>query len=419
MAAKSNTLRLSKLTYSIKRGTVNAICYFIDIVLFLFIKRKEPHNINKNVLLIRPDAIGDFIVWSASAKAYREIYPSNLFNIVLLGNGACKDLAMKMGIFDLFLPFDRKKFMLNFSYRLDKWQELTSINFHTIIYPAYSREFATGDLLIKRLKAVNKIGICSDNAIDDKFWHKLINKAFTKLYDLPNVHSHELIKNQAFIATLANRDFEVLPPNLSFLNTGEAIFLKFEHDNIKESVAQYYVIFPGARIAIRQWSGANFAAIVDYIYEKTGWQGILLGSTSEYAICEKVKASSKSPIHNLAGKTNLIEMIQLIGKAQLFVGNETSGIHIAIAQNTPSVCVLGGGHFGRFMPYPQDLLSKSNVISSVAFHQMACFNCDWNCIYQTGKNKAVPCIENVEVENVKKEIEKIFKLRLSPNSLSE
>ncbi|MBT4662351.1 MAG: lipopolysaccharide heptosyltransferase family protein, partial [Candidatus Marinimicrobia bacterium] len=38
------------------------------------------------VLLIRQDAIGDFVMWLDTAKEYRELYPSENNRIVLVGN---------------------------------------------------------------------------------------------------------------------------------------------------------------------------------------------------------------------------------------------------------------------------------------------------------------------------------------------
>ena len=38
------------------------------------------------VLLIRQDAIGDFIIWLDTAKEYRKLYPQEEYKIILVGN---------------------------------------------------------------------------------------------------------------------------------------------------------------------------------------------------------------------------------------------------------------------------------------------------------------------------------------------
>jgi len=60
----------------------------------------------------------------------------------------------------------------------------------------------------------------------------------------------------------------------------------------------------------------------------------------------------------------------------LFPGScaETGLAHIACAVGTPNVILLGGGHFGRFMPY-------SGLRPLLHFHLIA-FGCDWKCKYK-------------------------------------
>ena len=38
------------------------------------------------VLLIRQDAIGDFMMWLDTAKEYRKLYPPDKYKIILAGN---------------------------------------------------------------------------------------------------------------------------------------------------------------------------------------------------------------------------------------------------------------------------------------------------------------------------------------------
>ncbi|MFN0049642.1 MAG: glycosyltransferase family 9 protein [Cytophagales bacterium] len=401
-------MKLSKIKNAIQRAVINAVCVIIDAIGFIFIKQQMQVDDKENVLIIRPDAIGDFVVWSNSASTYLQLYPPETYKIVLLGNENCEEIALKSGFFDVFIPFDRIKFMLNWGYRFEKWKLLTTSNYHTIIYPTYSREFATGDLVVNRLNAQHKIGIASDTAIDSRLWTNISNAFYTKLYKLPNENGHELLKNEVFINQLGLKDFKASIPDLAYCSS-EANILDLNND-IAQKRVKYFVIFPGARVGIRQWSAEKFAEIADYIFENTGWKGVLLGSSSESEICENVlKCAQKAILMNLAGKTSLLETIDLIGKANFFIGNETSGIHIAIAQNTPSLCIVGGGHFGRFMPYPAHLLAQNNTISAIAIYKMPCFNCDWNCIYKIDKNTAAPCVENISVEIVKVEIDIILK----------
>jgi ADP-heptose:LPS heptosyltransferase len=101
----------------------------------------------------------------------------------------------------------------------------------------------------------------------------------------------------------------------------------------------------------------------------------------------------------MTGKTNLIELAVIIKGARFLVGNETSAIHFAAAVSTPSLCILGGGHYARFMPY--EIESKiERPLPLPIIHQMDCFGCNWQCRYPYKKGGPVPCIENISVDEV-------------------
>ena len=92
------------------------------------------------------------------------------------------------------------------------------------------------------------------------------------------------------------------------------------------------------------------------------------------------------------------DLVELIRASRLLIGNETSAVHIAVAVDTPSVCILGGGHYGRFMPY--ELADGDAPRPAVAMHKMPCFGCDWRCSQPHQPGKAMPCIAAVSVADV-------------------
>ena len=86
-----------------------------------------------------------------------------------------------------------------------------------------------------------------------------------------------------------------------------------------------------ASFSSKIWPYRYFCEVADY-YGTRGWQIWLLGSEKEYQISEQVvKYTKKVPIHNLCGKTELIDALDLLSKAHLVIGNDTGLMHIAAA----------------------------------------------------------------------------------------
>ncbi len=77
---------------------------------------------------------------------------------------------------------------------------------------------------------------------------------------------------------------------------------------------------------------------------------------------------------NLSGRTTIRQSAAILRRCRLAVGAETGLAHISCAVGTPNIILLGGGHFGRFMPYSE--------LTSVVCLPLDCFGCDWKCGYK-------------------------------------
>jgi ADP-heptose:LPS heptosyltransferase len=51
-----------------------------------------------------------------------------------------------------------------------------------------------------------------------------------------------------------------------------------------------------------------------------------------------------------------------IAESQLLLSNDTGAVHIAVAVETPCVCISNGNHYGRFVPYPASLAANFSVV---------------------------------------------------------
>jgi ADP-heptose:LPS heptosyltransferase len=148
------------------------------------------------------------------------------------------------------------------------------------------------------------------------------------------------------------------------------------------------------------WPVERFAELAEHLQSRLRIQIILCGGKDESAICEEiVKELKNSSVINLAGKTTLIELINIIRNAALVVCNESSPAHLAAAVGTPSVCIQGGGHFGRFLPYEVEHLD-GGIMPTAIFEKMECFNCQWLCKFELVHGAAVPCVAGVKTDRV-------------------
>ncbi len=341
------------------------------------------------MLIIKLDAIGDFILWLDSAKEFRKLYPDK--KLVLCANAIWSDLAECFPYWDEVIAVERNRLCTDLFYRIKLLTFIRKQRFKVAIQPTFSREYFTGDSLIRSSGAEQRIGsqgdlsniIDEDKAISDTWYTKLIPADVAPLM--------EIKRNAEFIRGLGLENFSG-----GISKVEKLLDLHCELTPEKS----YYVVFPGSLWKYKVWPASKFAELIIRNSKIFGLHVVLCGSLEEKSICDKiVELSGCVPIINLAGKTSLVELFEVIRRAKMLVGNDSSAIHIAAATGTPSVCILGGGHFGRFMPYEIEK-KVSAPLPTPVFEKMDCYGCGWRCIYHIKRNQPFPCIDRITVDQV-------------------
>ena len=110
-------------------------------------------------------------------------------------------------------------------------------------------------------------------------------------------------------------------------------------------------IHPGAKEPTRRWPATSYAELAERILTHGGTRIIVLGEAAERAAFGEVFASfDPSRLLDCIGRTSLLEAAALIGSAGLFIGNDSSLLHVAIALRTPSLALFGPTSAKQLLP---------------------------------------------------------------------
>ena len=101
-----------------------------------------------------------------------------------------------------------------------------------------------------------------------------------------------------------------------------------------------------------------------------------------------------------------MDLAGLLSQSRLAISDDTRTTHIASAVRTPSVCILGGGHFGCFIPYPE-LSGQTNRLK-VVYHKMPCYGYNLECVNLINKGEPASCISNISVGAVWNEVKSLL-----------
>lgn len=374
-----------------------ALLGFDALACTLDVRRSEEHG---DIAVARLDGIGDFVLWLDAFAALRTLY--NGRRITLICNQAWSDLAERVSGFDEIIPVQVARYRTDLRYRYETLRALRRRRFATVIHPLYTRQgFSDIEAIVRALRADEKIGSSGDPSVG---WRsRLGGWWFSRLVPASNTPLMELQRNAEFVRALGVGDYRGSAPTL-------------QADRFPRSpldLDDYYVLFAGASDAIKQWPPRSFAEIGRQIFERTGLTGVVCGGPDDAAQAEEIVAHAGVPLQNWTGRTTLPQLVSIIAGSRLVVSNDTGAMHIAAAVATPAVCVVGGGHFGRFLPYTPDA-PDGRPLPRIVFHRMNCFHCSWRCVHPIAPGAAAPCVERVALDAVYREVEAALACSGSP-----
>jgi hypothetical protein len=140
-------------------------------------------------------------------------------------------------------------------------------------------------------------------------------------------------------------------------------------------------LFAGALHVVRAYGG--YGSALRDVCKEHDLTLVALGSAEHFEVNQaQLDVAGVSHV-NLSGHATLRQGAEVLRRCALAVGAETGLAHMCCAVGTPNVIVLGGGHFGRFMPYAPLTTAVSLPIE--------CYGCNWNCRYTRAH-----CVADVE-----------------------
>lgn len=360
---------------------------------------------SNRILILRSDNIGDVVLFSGALQHIRNLYPDA--HITLAVQEHIVNLVELCPYIDVCIPVHHLTWWgqiehthFPFINRLEQaihclnrlWNKIGR-PYDIIICPIKSPEVNQLEAVFC-LNAKQTIGIygCLLNTLGKAYPSKYKpDVLFTNFLDVANVDpwTHELFTTIDFLRIIGCKitSPDDVKPQFWF-SDNEKNYL----DRLKRNGRKIIGLFPGASFDGRRWQPGNFGELAQLLGQKTIY--VIFGSLSDKDLSDCVEFSIKeyrgdAEVLNLAGQTTLRELARAILPCDLFISMETSGLHMAIAEGIPSIGIVGGGHFGRFVPWGDP--AKHIFLTQ----KMECFHCNWVCT-----QGEVKCIKGVSPRDV-------------------
>ena len=320
--------------------------------IFAYTKPK-PHN-PQTLAILRTDAIGDYLLFRAFLSEVRQAYPS--YHITLIGNSVWKPLYeyFDQSYCNDCLWINTTHFQTKRIYsRVKTLRKIKQKHYELLLNPVHSRDWLNATLA-SHINALSKIAPQGDDANLSPRKKTRYDRIYTTLTPSSTEILFEFYRNKEFFEYVLQKP----------LSTSPKLHL---HTHTQNAIAEpYSILFVGASAKYRQWNVEYFAEVGEHLMRVYKHNILICGGSAdvesgfclEQILQEKAK-KLKLSLHNLTGKTTLVELAFLVYNGNLLVSNETSAVHLAALLDTTIIIVVSNGnHLGRFIPYPKEIRDK-------------------------------------------------------------
>ena len=162
-----------------------------------------------------------------------------------------------------------------------------------------------------------------------------------------------------------------------------------------ESGKPFVSVNPASALKIKEWPPERYAELMDRLHETSGALSVLV--TADSSVAERVKSFAKRPFVNLANRTTLKQLAEVLRRSAVHICGDTGSAHLAAAMEVPVITLIGPTDADRICAYGQ----RENVIQ----HTKLCGSaCDWHhCQFVAPK-----CMQGISVKEVAVKAESIM-----------
>lgn len=122
---------------------------------------------------------------------------------------------------------------------------------------------------------------------------------------------------------------------------------------------EYVVLNIGATKKANLWPEENFSKLAQMIKSNLGINSVITGGREDAGSSIAIAEKTKDCVINLAGRTTIPELKEVIAGARLVVSCDTGPMHLAVALNKPVIALFGPSDPRRTGPLYGEVIQKS------------------------------------------------------------
>ena len=341
----------------------------------------------RGILVVRMDGIGDMVLFRRALDHYAGIFGVEKSAITVLGCTSWGSLADVVFEGYRFYAIDEHAYARRpfYRFRISLW--VRNLAPAVAVCDSYMRRALMADSLVwvsSAPRTVVSLPYVSERTRAE-FTYYL--SQVSEIIDTGPYPTHEVIRHFRFISAMAGRTIDPEGPRIAWRDRAPPL----------DEGAPYAVLNPGSNEPGRRWPLSGYVAVAKRLLD-LGYRVVFVGRPGERGDDRAIdEIANEEGVIDLTGRTSLAQLLDLMNHAALVLSNDSGPAHLSIALASPTVVIVGGGHFGSFVPYPREI-APQNV--RFVYQEMECYHCFWSCHKRADKYQLFPCIGAIGEDRV-------------------
>ncbi len=285
----------------------------------------------KNILVIRPDNLGDLIMSAPAIRAIKETFSAK---ITVLTSSMAAGIAPYLPEIDDVIVFDlpwvKAKEVIASEVIFTLTEQLKQLNFDAaVIFTVFSQNPLPSAMLAYMAGIPLRLAYCRENP-------------YELLTDwVPDMEPYSFIQHQVERdLALVNSVGASANDSHFHLNIADSIYagvqMKLSEKDV-DLTKQWLIFHAGVSEKKREFPQALWIEAARKLINANGYQILFTGSGSEKSLCDKLAVGAGKNAFSIGGLLKLDQFISLIKNTPVVVSVNTGTVHIAAAVNTPTV----------------------------------------------------------------------------------
>ena len=343
-------------------------------------KKTQPVTLPENtrILVIKMAGIGDLLLATPALRALRETYPHAHIDLLVTPDSAGIlngwQVIDRIIVLDKYL-FDYPQQFLTRPHNLLRlkplWRDLRDGHYDAVLL-LHHLTLPFGrlkhQLLLRATGAQWRVGL--DNG------HGWFLNVRVKDNGFGAMHEAEYYLAVAGAVGAKTKDKRLVVP-LSEADHRQAWQLLYEHETPQNIRHPIIAMHPGSGgySTARRWAPERFAQLADTLYSSVRGQLLLLGGPEEAELHQHIidMMHSEMPVRSMAGRGSIKVTAALLEQVDLFIGNDSALVHLAVAAGTPTVAIFGLTNAQAWGPFADEKAGQRALIVRLNLPCMPCF----------------------------------------------